>query len=247
LDGDFGRGGGAGGRGFGEWNQEREDKVEKDKEVTEKDEKREERRRDRKSRWGARDEEPEQGEQIREGGQVNGQENRDDGGLEAHDAPKTPPEEFDQNESVAPTVSNNEDLIPNENNLAQQHIDIVENRSSAAHDEGSGNHENFEQMNQTNSEISETHPVPQVNQGLSDSGQEGGWPEPSNEELPPNNQSESSVDHQMQPSDDTAINRSEETSAESSEQPAYDLLGDLGAVVAPTFNNQSGENDQEAE
>merc|ERR1712187_641009 len=179
-----------------------------------------------------------------DGGQVNGQENRDDGGLEAHDAPKTPPEEFDQNESVVPTVSNNEDLIPNENNLAQQHIDIVENRSSAAHDEGSGNRENFEQRNQTNSEISESYPVPQVNQVLSDSGQEVGWPEPSNEVLPPNNQSESSVNHLMHPSDDTASNRSEVANAESSEQPAYDLLGDLGAVVAPTFNNQTGGNEQ---
>jgi len=189
-------------------------------------------------------------EQSREGGQVNGQENRDDGGLEAHDAPKTPPEESDQNESEVSTVSNNEDMMATQNNLAQ-HIDIVENRSIATHDvhdEGPGNHDNFEQMNQTESEVSESQPVLQVNQGLADVGQGPAWIEPSNQELPSNEQSEQAA-NQMQPieSGDTDVNQSEVSNAESSEQPAYDLLGDLGAVVAPTFNHQSGGNEQEAE
>jgi len=141
-------------------------------------------------------------------------------------------------------------MMATQNNLAQ-HIDIVENRSLAAHDihdEGPGNQENFEQMNQTEAEVSESQPVLQVNQGLPDAGQEPAWAEPSNQELPSNNQSEQSA-NQMQPfeSGDTDINQSEVSNTESSEQPAYDLLGDLGAVVAPSFNHQSGGNEQEAE
>merc|ERR1712130_515079 len=150
---------------------------------------------------------------------VNGQENRDDGGLEAHDAPKTPPEEFDPNEAVVSNVTNNENLIANQNNLAQ-HVEIVENRpldTPNTHSHGPGNNEGVEEPNQARNEVPESQPVFQ-NQEIPEP-QAPTWPEPSNQELPSRNQSES-----------RAIEEVAQTES-SSEQPAYDLLGDLGAVV----------------
>jgi len=235
----------------------------------EKDEKREERRRDRKSRWGAKDEEPEQGEQNREGGQVNGQGERDDAGLEAHDAPKTPPEEFDQNEATVPNVSNNEDLIATQDNLAQ-HIEIVENRAIDAdevHGDGdthqsSENQDSFEQ-NQTKPDFSE--PIHQDNQDVPEAAQEPTWSEPSNQESFGVSESESSNQplheqehstNQLPPFEagEPSINQSESSSNQAdvaqseptSNQPAYDLLGDLGAV-SPSFNQPSSEGGQEGE
>lgn len=268
-DGEFGRGGGSVARGgFGEWNQDREEKGEKEKESGDKDEKREERRRDRKSRWGAKDEERDQGEQNREGGQVNGQGDRDDGGLEAHDAPKTPPEEFDHNEASLPNVSNNEDFMETQNNLAQ-HIEIVENRAVDAVEvhadthQGSENQDSFEQT-QTKPDISE--PIHQANQDTLEAAQEPAWSEPSNQEPFGVNESESSNQPLYEPehstnqqppceSGDTSINQSEAStnqtdvaqSEPTSNQPAYDLLGDLGAVVAPTFNQPSSEGGEDGE
>merc|ERR1712130_771805 len=121
---------------------------------------------------------------------VNGQENRDDGGLEAHDAPKTPPEEFDPNEAVVSNVTNNENLIATQNNLAQ-HVEIVENRplnTLTTHSHGPGNNEGVEEPNQARNELPESQPVFQ-NQEISEP-QEPTWPEPINQELPSRNQAE---------------------------------------------------------
>jgi len=178
--------------------------------------------------------------------------------LEAHDAPKTPPEEFDQMEDAVPNVSNNEVLIANQNNLAQ-HIDIVENTSADAMEvhgdthHNNDNREEHEQQNEVKSDLVESEPFLQVNQRVPEAAEPApAWPEPSNQETTESessNQQDLST-NQVPPSEpsDTSINQSEPSHqmdvAEpepADNQPAYDLLGDLGAVVPPTFPQQDGE------
>lgn len=257
LDGDFGRGGGGGGAvgrgGFGEWNQDKEEKGEKEKD-SDRDEKREERRRDRKSRWGAKDEDLEQGEQNREGVEVNGQEGEREGGLEAHDAPKTPPDDFVHNEAVEANISNNESYVETQDNLAHQGMEenAPDNGVSEAAQVYPDPHQGSDSFEQNQSKPDIAEPIHQINQGTPEPAQEAAWSEPSNQEPFGVNESESSNQPQHEPEDsynqpmhceasDISNNQSDMPveSEPISNQPAYDLLGDLGAVVAPSFNQHS--------
>merc|ERR1711872_305695 len=99
-----------------------------------------------------------------------------------------------------------------QNNLAQ-HVEIVENRPLNTLTTHSHGPGNNEGVEEPNQARNELPESQPVfqNQEISEP-QEPTWPEPINQET-----------------------------ESSSEQPAYDLLGDLGAVVAPSFNHQSGE------
>jgi len=207
LDGEFNRGGGRG--GFGEWNKNKEDKERE----SEKDERREDRRRDRKSRWGAKESESDQQEVGIESEEANGHHNKEDAGLQAHDAPKTPPDEYGHDDSFG---INNEIPVDADNNVER----IATIASDAT---GSQEAENVElglaQHHQSTPEIPDPVSVTESSNVV---------PYDTSDSIDVQPTSECS-----KTSADESVNNCAEQSDTVSEQPAYDLLGDLGAAVAP--------------